>query len=390
MLSSEVMAIDHSFKVAGQTVFSGLLTMTNEFSQIQVHVQKSTTQIELTILSLIVSMPNEEDSVMVVGLDSEWSVDLDAQHLSQNDHCQTAIIQLAYDNKIWIFQLITFLKNPHILKVGCNVKLDLQNLQEESGVDKPFPGGIDIVHFTKQKGIVKNAQIGLTDLCTKVLKLYYAVLDAWASLRVYEELEKMQIPGAVISFTPGHDIFLCQDDTNIIAQVTKVFVPGTILSTHWKQALSEFGTCPFTVVALCSWLKTYIPSFRGLETLTHRGSTSQGTSQLAATAESANNLANTEILNGELDQPLLSEGENGEADGTDTGFETGGPEQEGHSFEWLIIDFCDILASEKEDSSAGEELDLESVCNSDLKGPAFKAWAWLEEGLASSNNKPEP
>lgn len=237
-----------------------------------------------------------------------------------------------------------------------------------------FPGGIDIA---KQKGIVKNAQIRLADLCAKVLKvcldkdpatqvsldwhsdelsseqLCYAVLDAWASLRVYEELEKMQIPGAVISFTPEHDIFLCQDDTNIIAQghissysdyssfeginitptqilveVTKVFVPGTILSKHQKQALSEFETCPFTVVALCSWLKTYIPSFEGLETLTNEESTSQGTSQLALTAESANNLAfsNMSVLNGELDQPFASEGENREADGTNIGFETGGLE----------------------------------------------------------------
>ncbi len=139
-------------------------------------------------------------------------------------------------------QLITFLKNPHILKVGCNIKLDLQNLQEESGVAKPFPFGVDVAHLAKQKGIIKNAHVGLADLCAKVLKahldkdpatqvspdwdseelfveqLHYAALDAWASLRVYEELDKMKIPGALISFTSGHDIFLYQDDANIIAQ----------------------------------------------------------------------------------------------------------------------------------------------------------------------------
>ncbi len=74
-------------------------------SDVQVHVQKSTTQIESTILSLIDLMPDVEDSVMVVGLDLEWSVDLDARHLGHNDHHQTAIVQIAYNNKIWIFQV---------------------------------------------------------------------------------------------------------------------------------------------------------------------------------------------------------------------------------------------------------------------------------------------
>ncbi len=151
--------------------------------------------------------------------------------------------------------------------------------------------------------------------------------------------------------------------TQILIEVTKVFVPGAILSTHWKQALSEFGACPFTVVALHSWLKTYIPNFGGLETLADEELTSKGTSQLAPTAESENDLAfsNTEVLNGEFDQPFASEEETGENDGTNMGFRPSGPKQGGHSFEQLIIDFCDILASEKEDSSAGDELDPESV-----------------------------
>ncbi len=305
-------------------------------------------------------------------------------------------------------QLITFLKNPRILKVGRNVKLDLQNLQEESGVTKPFPGGIDVAHLAKQKGIVKNARIGLADLCAKVLKvrldkdpatrvspdwdseelspeqLCYAALDAWASLRVYEELEKMKVPGTLISFTPGHDVFLYQEDNNIIAQghislhsdyqsfeginitatrilveVTKVFIPGAIISTHRKQALSEFGSCPFTVVSLRSRLKTYIPGFSGLDTLTEEPAIHSTPKQSNLIVGSSNNttLSNAEVSNGEFDQPFASEEENLSA-GTDTEF---GPEQGGRSFERLIIDFCDILASEKEDSSEESDLDAESV-----------------------------
>ncbi|KAK0462161.1 ribonuclease H-like domain-containing protein [Armillaria novae-zelandiae] len=192
-------------------------------SQVKVVVQKSTSQIEATVLSLITSMPENEESVLV-----------------------TAIVQLAYKDTIWIFQLndhihsgpfpsqlITFLKNPCILKVGQNVNLDLRNLQEESGIKQPFAGGVDVAHLPKCKGVVKNTWISLADLCARVLKvhlnkdlatrispdwhsdelsseqLHYAALNAWASLKIYEELEQMQVPGEVIAFTPGQDIFLC-------------------------------------------------------------------------------------------------------------------------------------------------------------------------------------
>ncbi|SJL12112.1 uncharacterized protein ARMOST_15533 [Armillaria ostoyae] len=207
---------------------------------VKVVIQKSTSQIEATVLSLITSMPDNKESVLVVGLDSEWSVDLDARHLGLNDRRQTAIVQLAYKDMIWIFQLnnhirsghfpsqlITFLKNPRILKVGQNVNLDLRNLQEESGVKQPFSGGIDVAQLAKRKGVVKNTWISLADLCAKVLKVHldkdpatrispdwhsdelsseqlcYAALDAWASLKVYEELEQTQVPGEVVAFTPG-------------------------------------------------------------------------------------------------------------------------------------------------------------------------------------------
>ncbi len=68
-------------------------------------MQKSTTQIESTILLFIASIPEEEESVLAVGLDSEWSVDLDARHLGHDNYHQTAIVQIAYNNSIWIFQV---------------------------------------------------------------------------------------------------------------------------------------------------------------------------------------------------------------------------------------------------------------------------------------------
>ncbi|PBK95300.1 hypothetical protein ARMGADRAFT_795222 [Armillaria gallica] len=493
MLSGEVLAIDHSFKIckhiakiAGQTVFSGLLTMTNEFGQIRVcdlvptkahsqfslaltrmrhsletygltqpriiftdfmgdknfleeafpslragirpitqhgdletmelpsHVkvvvQKSTLQIEATVLSLIASMPDDEESVLVIGLDSEWSVDLDARRLGLNDRRQTAIVQLAYKDTIWIFQLndhirsghfpsqlITFLKNPHILKVGRNVSLDLRNLQEESGVKQPFAGGIDIAHLAKRKGVVKNTRIGLADLCAKVLKVHldkdpatrispdwhsdelsseqlrYAALDAWASLKVYEELEQMQVPGEVVTFTPGQDIFLCQDDTNIVAcgrislrsdyksfeginitptriliEITNIFVPGAIISTHRKQALSEFGRCPFSLVALRSRLRTYIPGFLESDAEESEQPGLQPTVEGVAVLDSPS-LDQTDDASSEDASNNLGTGERREA------------EQGGRSFECLIIEFCDLLASANADGSEDGGLDPEGV-----------------------------
>ncbi|KAK0246140.1 hypothetical protein EDD85DRAFT_944545 [Armillaria nabsnona] len=367
-------------------------------------------------------MPEKEESVLVVGLDSEWSVDPDAQHLGHNDCRQTAIVQIAYNNNIWIFQLnehlcsghfpsqlITFLKNPRILKVGRNIKLDLRNLQEESGVMEPFAGDINIAHLAEQKGIVKNTQTGLADLCAKVLKVHldkdpatrvspdwasdelssdqlqYAALNAWASLRVYEELEKIQIPGAIISFTSGQDIFLYQDDTNIIAQghisphsdyqsfeginvtptqilveVTKVFVPGAIISTHRKQALSDFGPCPFTVVALHFRIKTHVSGFGGLDTTTDE--TSSGAVSVTGSA-------------GNLNTTFLRESEGGSNE-ADFDSETEAAEQEGQTFEWLVLDFCDILASANADGSEDGDLDPESVQKCDEILEELKKVPW--------------
>ncbi|KAK0496169.1 hypothetical protein EDD18DRAFT_1106046 [Armillaria luteobubalina] len=129
ILSGEVLAIDHSFKPCiiftdfiGDKKFleesfpslragirpitqHGDLEMMELPSQVKIVVQKSTSQIEAMVLSLITSMPDDEESVLIVGLDSEWSVDLDARRLGLNDCRQTAIVQLAYKDTIWIFQI---------------------------------------------------------------------------------------------------------------------------------------------------------------------------------------------------------------------------------------------------------------------------------------------
>ncbi|KAK0222338.1 hypothetical protein IW262DRAFT_1448324 [Armillaria fumosa] len=391
MLSGKVLAIDHSFKIckhiakiAGETVFSGLLTITNEFgqihvcdlvptkahfqpitrhgdlgtmelpSQVKVVVQKSTSQIEATVLLLIASMPENEESVLVVGLDSEWSL---------NDH-----IHLGY----FPSQLVTFLKNPHILKVSQNVNLDLHNLQEESGVKQPFAGGVDVTHFAKCKGIVKNTWISLADLPDwhsdelSNEQLCYAALDAWASLKVYEELEQIQVPGEVVAFTPGQDIFLCQDDTNIIARGHislhsdyKSF-EGAIILTHRKQALSEFGQCPFNLVALCSHIRTYIPGFLELDAEEPMQSDLQPAVEEVAVLDTPN-LGETNP-----DASLCDE-EHREA------------EQEGRSFGCLIIEFCDLLTSADPERREDGGLDSDGVRKCEEILEELKKIPWPKE-----------
>ena len=43
----------------------------------------------------------------VVGLDTEWDVDLSAQRQGVPDRWKTAIMQIAYGNEVWIFQVST-------------------------------------------------------------------------------------------------------------------------------------------------------------------------------------------------------------------------------------------------------------------------------------------
>lgn len=49
--------------------------------------------------------------------------------------------------------------------------------------------------------------------------------------------------------------------THIIIDITKVFVPAAIVTTHHKQLLSAFGSPPFSLVCLKSCLKSYVSGF---------------------------------------------------------------------------------------------------------------------------------
>ena len=48
--------------------------------------------------------------------------------------------------------------------------------------------------------------------------------------------------------------------TRTVINVLEVLVPGAIITTHRKQALSTFGPAPFSVVCLRSHLRSFNPA----------------------------------------------------------------------------------------------------------------------------------
>lgn len=83
-------------------------------STVDITLCKSTSQIQSAILTLIDSLSDEDDSTLVVGLDSEWDVDIDARRQGLPDRRQTAILQIAHEDHIWIFQVCFHLYHTQI------------------------------------------------------------------------------------------------------------------------------------------------------------------------------------------------------------------------------------------------------------------------------------
>ena len=69
---------------------------------------QTSTQINSAILSLVDLLSNNDGESLVVGLDTEWDVDLNSRQEGVPDRRRTAIMQLAYNNDIWIFQVSIF------------------------------------------------------------------------------------------------------------------------------------------------------------------------------------------------------------------------------------------------------------------------------------------
>ena len=194
----------------------------------------------------------------------------------------------------------------------------MKSLEEASHSTKPFVGGLDIARLSKDKGIVKDARIGLVNLCAAVLgehlekdesvrvssewsnttlsmeQMKYAALDVWASLQIYNKLQALHVPSP-LTFTPlplpGTKVFLYQEDrTRIIAcgqismyayntldginispsrcliDIDEIFIPGAVITVHHGRPLSSFGPPPFSVVCKKSQVYTFVESFLPVQT----------------------------------------------------------------------------------------------------------------------------
>ncbi|GBE88542.1 hypothetical protein SCP_1303580 [Sparassis crispa] len=286
-------------------------------SHVNVYVKETADAIQQAILTIIDQV--DENNPITVGFDAEWNVDL-AEAGQSHGRARTAIIQIAFGNQVYILKigqilaagafptsLQSFLSSHHIRKVGRLVDVDLCHLEMETHSSMPFTGGFDLAKMAKERHVVSSAQVSLSDLCAIVLQkcldksvpervsmtwenvtltqeqIKYAALDAYASLRIYEELQKVPAPGPLpLNPLPSLPVLLYHtDNTRLIAkgiishyaskdkydeinltskrtviQVDEVLVPGAIIGTHHKRALTDFGSPPFDLVCLRSHLRT--------------------------------------------------------------------------------------------------------------------------------------
>jgi hypothetical protein len=208
-------------------------------------------------------------------------------------------------------KLKLLLSHPRILKAGRLIDSDLAYLQNACHSSSAFVGGIDLAKYAKDRRVITNiSKTSLSDLCALVLhkrlnknvpervsqdwenavltheQLIYAAKDAYVSLRIYQELMKIDIPQPLPKFLhPSMPVVLYStDNTTVIAEgqvspnfkdhiyeginitptrtlivVSKVLVPGAIVATHQQCLLNSFGQPPFSIVCLRSHLRVFNP-----------------------------------------------------------------------------------------------------------------------------------
>ena len=76
--------------------------------EVTIKVSKRASEIQGIIFTLLDGLDNGQR--LVVGLDSEWNVDMDARRHNIPDQRQTAILQIAHGNNILIFQVSSFIQ----------------------------------------------------------------------------------------------------------------------------------------------------------------------------------------------------------------------------------------------------------------------------------------
>ena len=207
-------------------------------------------------------------------------------------------------------KLLDILKNPRVRKVGRMVNSDLKQLELAIGSPTPFLGALDLANYAKERHVVATAKCSLADLCATILRkrlnknlserrsaawenvtlspeqLNYAACDAYVPLLLYHKLSKFTVPKPLpLEPIPTTPVLLYSTDNTVLiasgqvsphpdvgnsdgvklsqihtlVNISKVYVPAAIVSSHRKRALNSFGPPPFSVVCLRSHLRIYDP-----------------------------------------------------------------------------------------------------------------------------------
>ncbi|KAF6758767.1 hypothetical protein DFP72DRAFT_1167168 [Ephemerocybe angulata] len=312
--------------------------------------KKEASAINGAIEVIMDGLANDGLGEVVVGFDCEWNVEVTANGRVQHSG-KVAIIQLAYEKQIYTLQITdlvahcslpaqlrAFLTNPRILKAGRNVGHDLRLLEQAfNEPTRSFVGALDLATYAKQRCVISSTKsTSLSDLTALILhkrlnknvpervstcwesdslsgrQITYAARDAFACLRIWQELSKFEIPEApapsrrphpatpLVLFSTDksrpiatgqisrHSLASSFNGTKLTPSVTvvdifRVLVPGAkIKANNQKSSLQDCGPVPFTVIVNNGMVRLYsstsslVPQFPALSL---RPSTPLGHSQ---------------------------------------------------------------------------------------------------------------
>ncbi|KAF5315639.1 hypothetical protein D9611_004974 [Ephemerocybe angulata] len=262
---------------------------------VQPLVRRDESAINVAMSTILAHAPVEEaEGDLAIGFDCEWNVSKMIEHRRLPE------------------KLVMLLQNPRVRKVGRMVASDLKQLEEIVKPSSPFSGAVDLAAYAKERNVVSNARISLSDLCAIVLgkmlrkniserfsmaweqdnltdeQVQYAACDAYAPLLIYQELSKLRVPQPLPSILPPQgtvDVLVYNQDrstvlasgyisarpfpiefdnihltpTRALVTITEVRVPGALLTSHHDRPLSSFGLPPFQVVCKRTFLRMYDP-----------------------------------------------------------------------------------------------------------------------------------
>ncbi|KAF9076554.1 hypothetical protein BDP27DRAFT_1357979 [Rhodocollybia butyracea] len=262
------------------------------------HVLDSITTTNNTMRGILDDIPSS--GYLVVGFDSEWNVDV-APSGRLSGRGPPAVIQIAQEEHIYILQvgemlsrktlpneLVNFLCEPQVIKVGRQVSGDLRQLAVAAGKNPgSFHGALDLASFAKDRFLIAKSTISLKDLTASILhlclpkncaerissnwtdhelspaQLEYAACDAYVSLLLYHEINKTPLPVPLVdTVSCGTPVVLLTDDNKSLAAhgiispvasfvvtVQVVHIPGAIIGQNKKRTLKDCGLPPFDLMA---------------------------------------------------------------------------------------------------------------------------------------------